>query len=172
MKRHVALTLLIVTALGVLNAHVDLPRIDGRRFVTTQGQIYDPQGWMEDQINTITRRCESVQQVNPHHPDAQTVVSRISAFSPPDSHTARALNVLRTGPWWLVEASFDTLSPAVVILYGEGAFMEIIEGAIWSGSTTPWRSAPQIRRYLLAAATALPRELVACFDPRSELYRP
>ncbi len=172
MKRHVALTLLIVTALGVLNAHVDLPHIDGRRFVATQGQIYDPRGWMEDQINALSRQCKSVQQVNPQHPDAQTALLRIGAFSPPDSHTARALNVLRTGPWWLVEVSFETLSPAVVTLYGEGDSMKIIEGAIWSGSTAPWRPAPQIRRYLLAAAPALPPELVACLDPQSELFRP
>ncbi len=172
MKRHVALTLLIVTALGVLNAHVDLPRIDGRRFVAAQGQLYDPLGWLEDQVNAWSRQCRSVQRVDLQHPDAQTALLRIGAFSPPDSHTARALQVLGAGPWWLVEVSFETLSPAVVTLHGEGDSMKIVGEAIWSGSTTPWRPAPQIRRYLLAAAPALPPELVACLDPQSELFRP
>ncbi len=172
MKRHVALTLLIVTALGVINAHVDLPRIDGRRFVATQGQTYDPQGWLEDQFNAWNRRCESVRRVDLQDADAQTALLRIGAFSPPDSHTARALNVLQAGSWWLVEVSFESLSPAVVTLRGEGENLKIIEGAIWSGSTSPWRPAPRIRRHLLAGAPEMPAELAACLDPRSDLFRP
>jgi hypothetical protein len=138
MKRHVALTLLIVTALGVLNAHVDLPRVDGRRFVAAQGQLYDPLGWLEDRVNAWSRRCDQVVSVPLTSQEAQEVLARIGAFSPPDSHTARALGLLRTGPWWLAEVSFESLSPAVVVLHGEGAAMKIIERAIWSGSTSPW----------------------------------
>lgn len=172
MKRHVALTLLFVTALGVLNAHVDLPQIDGRRFVATQGQTYDPLGWLEDQFNGWSRQCDSVRRVDLQDADAQTALLRIGAFSPPDSHTARALTVLQAGPWWLVEVSFESLSPAVVTLRGEGEGMRIVEGAIWSGSTSPWRPAPRIRSYLLAGAPGMPPELAACLDPKSELFQP
>ena len=172
MKRHVALTLLIVTALGVLNAHVDLPRVDGRRFVATQGQLYDPLGWLEDQANAWGRRCDKVASVPLSSQAAQEVLTRIGAFSPPDSHTARALSLLRAGPWWLAEVSFESLSPAVVALHGEGHAMKIIERAIWSGSTSPWRPAPRIRDHLLAGAPGIPTDLVACLEPQSELFRP
>ncbi len=172
MKRHVALTLLIVTALGVLNAHVDLPRVDGRRFVATQGQLYDPLGWLEDQANAWGRRCDKVVSVPLSSQEAQEVLTRIGAFSPPDSHTARALSLLRAGPWWLAEVSFESLSPAVVALQGEGPAMKIIERAIWSGTTSPWRPAPRIRDHLLAGAPGIPTDLVACLEPQSELFRP
>lgn len=172
MKRHVALTLLLVTALGVINAHVDLPRIDGRRFVATQGQTYDPLGWLEDRFNAWTRQCDAVRRVDLQHADAQMALLRIGAFSPPDSHTARAIGVLQAGPWWLVEVSFESLSPAVVTLHGEGETLRIIDKAIWSGSTSPWRPAPRIRRHLLEGAPGLPPELAACLDPQSELFRP
>jgi hypothetical protein len=172
MKRHVALTLLIVTALGVLNAHVDLPRVDGRRFVATQGQLYDPLGWLEDQANAWGRRCDKVASVPLSSQAAQEVLTRIGAFSPPDSHTARALSLLRAGPWWLAEVSFESLSPAVVALHGEGPAMKIIERAIWSGSTSPWRPAPRIRDHLLAGAPGISTDLVACLEPQSELFRP
>ena len=172
MKRHVALTLLIVTALGVINAHVDLPRVDGRRFVATQGQTYDPLGWLEERLHLWGRQCGSVERVEPQHPDAQTALLRIGAYSPPDSHTARALQVLRSGSWWLVEVSFESLSPAVVTLHGQGDSLRIIDGAIWSGSTSPWRPAPRIRHYLMANAPDMPSELAGCLDPQSDLFRP
>ena len=172
MKRHVALTLLIVTALGVLNAHVDLPRVDGRRFVAAQGQLYDPLGWLEDQANAWRRQCHTVKSVPLESKEAQEVLTRIGAFSPPDSHTARALSLLRAGPWWLAEVSFESLSPAVVVLHGDGPAMRIIERAIWSGSTSPWRPAPRIRDHLRAGAPGIPADLLACLEPQSELFRP
>ena len=60
MKKHVALTLLLITTLGVLNAHVDVPSVDGRRFVQTQGQMYDAIGWGEDLWTRSTRNCSQV----------------------------------------------------------------------------------------------------------------
>jgi hypothetical protein len=36
LKRHVAATLLVLTTLGVINAHVDIEAQDGRNFVVWQ----------------------------------------------------------------------------------------------------------------------------------------
>jgi hypothetical protein len=83
MKRHVALTLLIITTLGVVDAHVDLTEVDGRGFLATQGRLYDPLGWLEDQANAVTRSCGAVQTVDLKTAEAQTALARIREFSPP-----------------------------------------------------------------------------------------
>lgn len=170
MKRHVALTLLILTTLGVVDAHVDLSEIDGRRFVATQGRLYDPLGWLEDQANAISRSCGAVQRVGLEDPGAQLALTRIRAYSPPQSHSAQAHQVLRSGSWWLVELSFASLNPAVVLLQGDGPEMKIVESAIWSGSTLPWRAGPRIRRHLHAGAPGLPAQLPACLQVQAALF--
>jgi hypothetical protein len=170
MKRHVALTLLIITTLGVVDAHVDLNEVDGRRFLATQGRLYDPLGWLEDQANALTRSCGAVQRVDLKDSGAQAVLARIREFSPPQSHSAQLHQVLRSGPWWLAEVSFDALNPAVVVLRESAEGVKIVEPAIWSGSTQPWRVAPRIRRHLRAGAPDMPAQLPACLEPQTGLF--
>jgi hypothetical protein len=170
MKRHVALTLLIITTLGVVDAHVDLNEVDGRSFLATQGRLYDPLGWLEDQANALTRSCGAVQRVDLKDSGALAALARIREFSPPQSHSAQLHQVLRSGPWWLAEVSFDALNPAVVLLHGSAEAMKIVEPAIWSGSTQPWRVAPRIRRHLRAGAPDMPAQLAACLEPQTGLF--
>ena len=167
MKRHVALTLLLITTLGVIDAHVDLKEVDGRTFVATQGRLYDALGWLEDQTNSLTRRCDAVQRLDPQDPSALQALAHIKAFSPPHSHSAQAHQVWRSGSWWLVEVSFATLNPAMVLLHGSEHSMAIIESALWSGSTLPWRPGPRIRRHLRTGAPAMPVALAACMAPQA-----
>ena len=181
MKRHVALTLLLITTLGVIDAHVDLKEVDGRTFVATQGRLYDAAsnvlqqrlslydalGWLEDQTNSLTRRCDAVQRLDPQDPSALQALAHIKAFSPPHSHSAQAHQVWRSGSWWLVEVSFATLNPAMVLLHGSDHSMAIIESALWSGSTLPWRPGPRIRRHLRTGAPAMPVALAACMAPQA-----
>lgn len=171
MKKHVALTLLALTTLGVLNTHVDLPEVDGRRFVLAQGRLHDPTGWVQDRWNGLTRRCHMVQNLDAQSPRHEPALGTIQAFSPPDSRSARLLQLIAAGPWLLAEVEFAQLSPAVVLLQ-DGLRPRVVEGAIWSGSTEPWRPAPLIRQHLQARAPQVPASLLACFTPRAALFQP
>lgn len=170
MKKHVSLTLLLVTALGVLNAHVDLPELDGRRFVHAQARLYDPLGWLQDHWTRLTRRCASAETVAQER--AQQALRAIQDFSPPDSHSARLMQLQAAGPWLLAEVEFERLSPAVVLLREAAGRTEVQGQAIWSGSTAPWRPAPLIRSHLANRAPDVPATLVACFTPRAALFQP
>lgn len=172
MKRHVALTLLAITALGILNAHVDLPRVDGRLFVQAQGQLHDPIGWWEDQWAQLTQRCGAVQAVPADSALNQASLQSLQAYSPPDSHSARLLQLSGLGEWLLAEVEFEALSPAVVLLRRADGRPQVVERAIWSGDTRPWRPAPLIRRHLQAQAPDVPPALLGCFRPQGDLFRP
>ena len=170
MKRHVALTLLIVTTLGAVDAHIDLSEIDGRRFVATQGRLYDPLGWLEDQVNAISRSCGAVQRVGLEDPGAQLALTRIRAYSPPQSQSAQIAGIWTLGTWSLAEVEFETLLPAVVTLQMTDSEQQIVPRGIWSGHTKPWLAAPLIRTYLKTQVPEIPNQLIHCFDPRSKSF--
>lgn len=172
MKKPVALTLLLITTLGVINTHVDMPMVDGRRFVLAQGQLHDVQGWIEDRWNQALRHCGRVQDLPLQSDRGQASLRAIQAFSPPDSYSARMLQLQSVGPWLLAEVEFERLSPAVVPLLETPEGLQVLGQAIWSGSTAPWRPAPLIRRHLLTRAHAMPEALGACFTPRAALFQP
>lgn len=172
MKKHVALTLLLLTTLGVLNAHVDLPEVDGRRFVLMQGKLHDPMGWLQDHWTQAVRRCVGVQSVEAHSAAGQSSLHAIQAFSPPDSQSAKLLQVLVHGDWMLAEVEFEQLNPAVVLLQKTPTQVQVVGNAVWSGSTEPWRPAPLIRRHLGANAPDMPPALRECFSPRAALFQP
>jgi hypothetical protein len=172
MKKHVALTLLLVTTLGVLNAHVDVPQVDGRRFVLTQGQMYDAIGWGEDLWTRATRRCSQVQALGRTEPVYAKALADIQAYSPPDSRSARLQQLQQAGDWLIAEVEFDQLSPAVVVLQVQGERVVVVHKAIWSGDTRPWRPAPLIRQHLSQQAPKLPAQLLACYSPQVGLFQP
>ena len=172
MKKHVALTLLLVTTLGVLNAHVDVPRVDGRRFVLTQGQMYDAIGWGEDLWTRTTRRCSQVRTLGSTELVHAQALAAIQAYSPPDSHSARLRQLQQAGDWLLAEVEFEQLSPAVVVLQVQSGRVVVLPTAIWSGDTQPWRPAPLIRRHLQTQAPLLPRALLDCLNPQVGLFQP
>lgn len=171
MKKHVALTLLLLTTLGVINAHVDLPEVDGRRFVLAQGKLHDPLGWFEDQWTQSLRRCGAVRRLDSNSNDVQASLRAIQAFSPPDSQSARLLQVLAHSDWLLAEVEFERLNPAVVLLRKNPTQVQVVGDAVWSGSTEPWRPAPLIRRHLSAKAPELPRALLECFTPSAAPFQ-
>ena len=170
MKKHVALTLLVLTTLGVLNAHVDIERQDGAYFLSFQGKKHDVLGAFLNQTNAILRQCGSVHVLDANSPQAGDVLSAIQNFSPPDSRNARLLGLRQQGSWLLAELEFSTLNPAVVLLTSTPQGARIVEGAVWSGTTAPWQSANLIRRYIQDRAPQAPPELMDCFDPASALF--
>lgn len=171
MKKHVALTLLAVTALGVLNAHVDLAQVDGRTFVAAQNRLHDPQGWLSDRWTHLVRDCRPVRALDGVQEGAGALAA-IRAFSPPDSASAKLVQLLALDDWQLAEVEFAALSPAVVLLRQGSNGWNIVPSAIWSGSTEPWRPAPLIRRYLAQQAPSAPAALLDCLNPKSALFLP
>jgi hypothetical protein len=172
MKRHVSLTLLVLTTLGVLNAHVDLAEVDGRRFVAAQGRLHDPLGWLEDGWTRLARRCSPVQAVPASEDVHGQALAAVQAFSPPDSASARLVQLNAQGSWLLAEVEFDRLNPAVVLLVQDGSGPRVVGEAIWSGSTEPWRPAPRIRAHLAQRAPQAPAALLACLEPKQRLFQP
>jgi hypothetical protein len=169
-KKHVAITLLVLTALGVLRAHVDIERQDGSYFLSFQGKKHDVAGMLLNQTNAMLRQCGDVQTVDIHSTQADSVLNVIRNFSPPDSRQARLLGLQQQGSWLLAEVEFATLNPAVVLLTRAPDRISVVEGAIWSGTTAPWHAASLIRRYIQGRAPQAPAELLSCFNPAGALF--
>lgn len=171
MKKHVAITLLVLTTLGVLKAHVGIERHDGAYFLSYQGKQLDVLGAFLNQTNAVLRQCSSVQVIDINSPPADAVRKAIQNYSPPDSNHARLLGLQQQGPWLLAELEFSTLNPAVVLLTSDQHPARVVDGAIWSGSTAPWQSATLIRRYIQERAPQAPPALMNCFDPAGALFK-
>jgi hypothetical protein len=165
LKRHVAATLLVLTTLGVINAHVDVEAQDGRYFGVWQGKKYDVIGWLADHKNQLWRDCSTVQQLSNASPAAEQVLTLIADHSPPDSRDARLVSLLQQGDWLLAELAFARLNPAVVVLQAVPKGMRLPERAVWSGSTAPWQPGPRIRQHLALQVPQVPAALLACYDP-------
>ena len=170
MKKHVAITLLVLTALGVLRAHVDIERQDGSYFLSFQGKKHDVAGMLLNQTNAMLRQCSDVQTLDVNSAQAVSALNAIRNFSPPDSRLVRLLGMQQQGPWLLAEVEFATLNPAVVLLTGAQERISVVEGAIWSGTTAPWHAASLIRRYIQGRAPQAPPELLRCFNPAGALF--
>lgn len=170
MKKHVAITLLVLTALGVLRVHVDIERQDGSYFLSFQGKKHDVAGMILNQTNAMLRQCGDVQTVDVNSTQASSALHAIRNFSPPDSRHARLLGLQQQGPWLLAEVEFATLNPAVVLLTSAPESISVVEGAIWSGTTAPWHAASLIRRYIQGRAPHAPPELLSCFNPAGALF--
>jgi hypothetical protein len=170
MKKHVALTLLVLTTLGVLRAHVGIERQDGAYFLSYQGQKHDVLGVFLNRTNAVLRQCGAVQVLDINGPLAGEALSAVHKFSPPDSQDAHLLGLLQQGPWLLAELEFSTLNPAVVLLTSSPQGAQIVDGAVWSGTTAPWQSATLIRRYIQDRAPQAPPALMDCFDPAGALF--
>ena len=165
MKRHVAATLLVLTTLGVINAHVDFEAQDGRYFGVWQGKKHDVIGWLADHKNQLWRDCSAVQQLSNASPAAEQVLTLIADHSPPDSRNARLVSLLQQGDWLVAELVFAQLNPAVVVLQAVPEGMRLPERAVWSGSTSPWQPGPRIRQHLALQVPLVPAALLACYDP-------
>lgn len=170
MKKHVAITLLVLTALGVLRAHVDIERQDGSYFLSFQGKKHDVLGMLLNQTNALLRQCGAVQTLDVNSTQAGRALHAIRHFSPPDSMYARLLGLHQQGQWLLAEVEFATLNPAVVLLTSSPERTNVVEGAIWSGTTAPWHAASLIRRYIQSRAPQAPAELLSCFNPAGALF--
>lgn len=176
MKKHVAATVLVLTLLGVTTAHLGVERHDNGWLLVIDGRRHDAAGTVREAVLRLTRQCDATSDALADEALAAMALDAVRRYSPPDSASARLLQ-LRTMPGWLLaEVEFDRLFPAVVLLreapaaagpqaVANRARWQIEERAIWSGLTHPWKAAPLIRDYLRARLPEVPGALLDCFEP-------
>jgi len=174
MKKHVALSLLAITAVGVLASHLDIERHDDSYLLRVDGVSFDVRGQASAVLNLRLRHCDAIDQRSAaalsSDPSAIGVKQAISAYSPPDSKGLKLRQLLSSGPWFLAEVEFDQLQPSVILLEQNAHGWSIRHEAIWSGSSQPWVAGPWIRRYLQQRAPQVSADLWACFDPQPALF--
>lgn len=164
MKRHVAAVVALVTSLVVIDSHVDWETLDDRGLLAVNGQRFDLRGWASELALDWRRDCSALPPLPQDSAMAQAMLSVIQRHSPPDSLSARGLQLRHLDDWSLAEVSFDTLKPTLVVLRLQDGQWRVQEQAVWSGSTAPWHSGDFVRRYLRRQAPELPQALLACTD--------
>jgi len=176
MKRHVAATLLVLTLLGVTAAHLSAERHDNGWLLVVDGRRHDVIGITREALLRQTRQCAATRAALGDETLAAAALAAVRRYSPPDSASARLLQLRAMPGWLLAEVEFDRLFPAVVVLRespapagppsaATGAHWQIEDRAIWSGLTHPWKAAPLIRDYLRARLPEVPDALLDCFEP-------
>jgi hypothetical protein len=170
MKRHVGAVLVVLTSLLVIDSHVDWVQQDGRGLLEVNGLRFDVRGWGADQMLQWRRDCTDVRALSTDDPTAHAVLKVIRQHSPPDSQSARALQLQQWGEWTVAEVAFDTLHPSLVVLRLKAGQWQVQDQAVWSGSTAPWHSGDLVRRYLRQQAPDLPSELLSCVTVDSARY--
>jgi len=174
MKKYVALSLLAMTALGVIASHLDVEYLDDSYLLQVDGVPVDVRGHFSAALNRATRRCDGIARSLRGDPFSDARVSvvekAISVYSPPASHRLKLRQLLFSGPWVLAEVEFAVLQPAVIVLEQNANGLAVHQNSIWSGSTRPWVAGPWIRRYLRQSAPEVPSALWACYDPSPALF--
>lgn len=173
MKRRVAGVVLALTALLVIDLHVDWRRADNGVLLRVSEQDVDAWGHARETWTRLTRRCGPVQSLQAGDAAWDAAQAAVRAYSPPDSRSAQVVALSRQGEWLLAQVVSDTLMPAVVTLRMQGDMPALEPRGVWSGNTAPWLAAPWVRDYLRRQVPSLPQALTDCLDvgPDSPLQR-
>ena len=170
MKKYLALSVLVLTSVGLVLNHVALEPMDHSYIVNVDGQRWDAGGAVLDAMTRWSRHCQQVSVSSDAMPTP--MLEAIRAYSPPQSHAVKGVQWLSTGPWYLAEVTFPELEPAVIVMKNNHERVQIQDRGIWSGPVGPWRPGPWIRRYLLTQVPESPADLLACYEPTPGLFRP
>jgi hypothetical protein len=170
MKRHVAGTLLGVLGFFITDSHIDWVRHDDRLLMEINGLPVDAQGWVAERWRQLHPDCGAVRTEAIGSPAAQAVLHTIEQHSPPDSLNAQLLQLHRQADWAVAEVGFQTLNPSIVVLQQVQGHWRILDGAVWSGSTSPWLPADFVRRYLQQQAPQMPEALRVCVPIDAQRY--
>ena len=172
MKRHVAAIVVFITALLVIDSHVDWVSQDGGKLLEVNGQRFDLRGWAAEQTRAWQNDCNDLPMPSSDSPTAQAILLAIQQHSLPDSRSARWLQLLQQDGWSVAEVAFETLNPSLVVLRLQGGQWRVQDRAVWSGSTAPWHSGDLVRRYLREQAPGLPKALIDCVKVDPKRYGP
>jgi len=171
MRLRKSLILLPIVSVCVLLSHINWIRDDLGILLAVDERPIDVVGNFENQLNKLTRKCESVQRLTISDKEYQLAKSLIDEYSPPDSGFSNIASVWSMGNWLLAEVEFKDLQPAVVLIQKAGSEAAIVSDAVWSGYTNPHRPAPFIRKFLTQKLDSPPLALINCFDPQSNAFK-
>ena len=176
MKPRMAIALLLATAIGVTLSHLEVQATDHGFLLDVDGRPVDVQGWWSDTLNGLQRDCARVQRVPVQDAQLTPALRALQEESPPASLTARITGAWMTGTvtgtWLLVQAEFDELLPAVVLMQSRDGGWTVVPQGVWSGQTHPWRAGPLIRSYLQGRVPNAPSALLHCFEPQAIHHTP
>jgi hypothetical protein len=171
MKNNVALALLVLLVPVVVLTHVSWSQKDNGLMFNVDGRDVDFVGVIKDKWRVATNSCKTVAELDSEDPKFRMVKAAIQSFSPPDSIPIKAIHVWTSGTWGVAEVEFENLLPAVVTVKNLDKDPTLVDDAIWSGITAPWKSGPFIRTYLGQKSNGTPEELLNCFELQTVSFK-
>jgi hypothetical protein len=174
MKKTTASYTLLVSLILILASHFEIQVIDGKRIVVLDSVYFDLQGYFQekttDMINLTTAQCNTVEYLSKSDLDYAKTLSAVQGYSPPDSKSAKIVQLARDGEWLWAEVSFIQLEPVVVLLKHNPNGLTIWDGSIWSGPTYPWRVKNTIEKYLKTKSPQASHRLLECVAPSPGVF--
>lgn len=164
MNKQVSLALLLFLAPVVVLTHVGWSEKDNGLMFNVDGRDVDFVGDIKDKWRIATTTCNTVVQLEREDPKLKIIKTAIQSYSPPDSIPIKVIYVWTFGTWAVAEVEFENLLPAVVAVKNIDTGATVVEDAIWSGVTAPWKSGPFVREYLGKKSNELPKTLLNCFE--------
>ena len=103
MKKTTASFALLVSVVLVLASHLETQVIDGERIVVVDSVYFDLRGYLQekttDMINLATAQCNTVEYLSKSNSDFSKTLTAIQEYSPPDSKSAKIVQLARDGEW-------------------------------------------------------------------------
>lgn len=172
MKKKTSVIVLMLLIPTVVLMHVSWRHEDNGLLFNVDGRDVDVVGAFTDWARTATNRCQMVHALPSDDPRLGRIQAVIQSYSPPDSMEIRDIHVWTTSHWAIAEVEFQQLLPAVITLRDvDTDHPAVVEGAIWSGATAPWKSGPRIRSYLKSRSSDTPQDLLDCFEFQTKHFR-
>lgn len=171
MKRKTSLIVLGMLIPTVVLTHVSCSALDDGLMFNLDGRDVDLVGMTKDWVRTTTNSCQSVHQLKSDDVQFVRIKAAIQSYSPPDSMDIKTIHVWTATHWAIAEVEFEKLLPAVVTIKKADTSPTVVEGAIWSGTTAPWKSSPHIRSYLKNRSNDTPHDLLNCFELLTKSFK-
>ena len=162
MRRRTLLILLAGAAAFLAALAAVVRKHDGGYLLEFGNISYDLAGDLRERLNAARRDCSHVQVLSASDDDWNRIHAGLEE-EVDENATVVMRQVLRAGPWYLVEAEFANGEPGVMLLEKAGEGYR--DAANWGGSAAPFRTPPAIRAFLKKEVPAVPGPLLQCFDP-------
>jgi len=162
-----SVVLLLILTPAVLMSHLSWSQEENGLLFNVDGREVDFVGIVKDTWRTTTKKCDAVTELESGDRKFKAIQTLVQNYSPPDSTPIRNFHIWTSGSWAIAEVEFERLLPAVVTIKNIDTNALILDKAIWSGMTKPWKSGPFIRAYLQKNAPDTPENLVHCFELRT-----
>ena len=170
-NRRISVLVLFLVLVGVILNHLSFKNSENGPLLVIDEREVDVLGEINNRWTSLVTDCSSVKTLNSADNNFQAALKVVQDYSPPQSRNSKVASVWVSGSWLLVESEFEELLPAVVPLKKSENGFQVVQEAVWSGYTRPWKAAPFIRQYISKQASEMPLKLLSCFNPQSNAFR-